>query len=144
VRGGTVSIETGLPFQSAYEATDRQPGVRGILTTFTAGSAGELYGMVGKRARVLLAADEIDDAYPGSRALYEHGSTSAWQTEESSGGAWVAYAPGQVTRYWDVVRRPVGRIFLAGEHADLLSGTMEGAVRSGRRAATAAAAKVLR
>ena len=144
VRGGTVSIETGLPFQSAYEATDRQPGVRGILTTFTAGSAGELYGKVGKRARVLLAADEIDDAYPGSRALYEHGSTSAWQTEESSGGAWVAYAPGQVTRYWDVMRRPVGRIFLAGEHADLLSGTMEGAVRSGRRAATAVAAKVLR
>ena len=144
LRAETVSIQAALTFQHAYEATDRQPGTGGILTAFTAGRFGEIFGKVGKRARVLLAADEIDDVYPGSRVFYEHGSTSAWQTEDFSGGAGVAYAPGQVTRYWDALRRPAGALHLAGEHTDLRAGTMEGAVRSGRRAARTVAAKVRR
>src|SRR5439155_26922508 len=93
IRAERVSIRAALTFQHAYGATDRQPAARGILTAFTAGRFGEIYGKVGKRARVLLAADEIDDVYPGSRVFYERGSTSAWQTEQFSGGAWVAYGP---------------------------------------------------
>jgi monoamine oxidase len=38
-----------------------------------------------------------------------------------------------------VLQRPVGRVWLAGEHADAYAGTMEGAVRSGRRVAVAIA-----
>ena len=49
--------------------------------------------------------------------------------------AWVAYAPGQVRPFLRVLRRPVGRIVLAGEHTAELSRTMEGAVRAGRTAA---------
>jgi len=99
---------------------------------------------MGSRTRVLLAADEIDDVYPGSLALQAGGSTSAWQTESLSGGTFVAYAPGQVTRFQAVLRRPVGPLHLAGEHADLRTGTMEGAVRSGRRVALAIAARARR
>jgi monoamine oxidase len=40
-----------------------------------------------------------------------------------------------VTRYWRTLRRPIGRIYLAGEHCDAYTGYMEGAVRSGRRVA---------
>jgi monoamine oxidase len=40
-------------------------------------------------------------------------------------------------KYWDALRKPVGRLHFAGEHTDPLSNTMEGALRSGRRAAAA-------
>jgi monoamine oxidase len=37
---------------------------------------------------------------------------------------------------WEALRRPAGRIHLAGEHTDdLFPGYMEGAIRSGERAA---------
>jgi monoamine oxidase len=41
-----------------------------------------------------------------------------------------------MTAFWSVLRRPAGLIHLAGEHTDdLYPGYMEGAVRSGIRAA---------
>jgi monoamine oxidase len=62
--------------------------------------------------------------------------TIRWADEPWVGGAYSAYAPGQVTALWDVVRRPHGRISVAGEHtARLAVGYMDGAVESGRRAA---------
>ena len=52
----------------------------------------------------------------GTRALVDVGMTVAWHNEEPSGGTRAAYAPGQVTQFWRALRRPVGRLYLAGEH----------------------------
>ena len=142
--GKRATVRTDLPFQSSWEATEHQSGRRGILVAHTAGRFGDVYGKVGSQTRVLLAADEIDDVYPGSLALQDGGSTSAWHTESLSGGTFVAYAPGQVTRFQSVLRRTVGPLHLAGEHADAHAGTMEGAVRSGQRVAQAIAARARR
>ena len=135
--GDSGAIHTDLTFDNAWDGTSRRRGARGILVADTSGRSGLLYGTMGRRTRTLLVADEIDEAYPGSRALYEAGDTVAWQSEGWSRGSTVAYAPAQVTRFQDAVRRPVGRLLLAGEHADVLAGTMEGALRSGLRAAAA-------
>ena len=59
----------------------------------------------------------------------------SWSIEPSYGGAYAVYEPGQVTRYWDALRRPIGRIHLAGEHVATCTGYMEGAVESGRTVA---------
>ena len=67
------------------------------------------------------------------------GDSYSWHTDGWSLGTAVAYAPGQVTRFQEVIRRPLGRVHFAGEHTDALAGTMEGAVRSGLRAAAAIA-----
>jgi monoamine oxidase len=136
--GDSGSILTDLTFGTAWNGFAR-PGMRGILVADTSGRDGLLYGMMGKRSRTLLVADEIDDAYPGSRALFEAGETVSWYTDGWSRGSRVAYAPAQVTRFWDAVRRPIGRLVLSGDQADVLSGTMEGALRSGRRAAASIA-----
>ncbi len=136
-RGHSGRITTDLTFQTAWEATGGQAGTAGILTAYTAGRNGVLYASEFPTTRQLLAADEIDDVYPGSRPLYAGGTAAAWQNETPSLGAIAAYAPGQVVRYWRVLRRPHGRLILAGEHTDSLGGTMEGAARSGRRAASA-------
>jgi monoamine oxidase len=131
------SIVTDLTFQTSWEATSGQSGSRGILTASVTGRNGALYAGRHATTRISLAADEIDDIYPGSRALYAHGSAAVWLNETPTMGAIAAYAPGQVTSYWDAVRRRYGRLLLAGEHADSYGGTMEGAARSGRRAAAA-------
>ena len=36
---------------------------------------------------------------------------------------------------WEALRKPAGRIWLAGEHTDTMTGYMEGAIRSGKRVA---------
>jgi monoamine oxidase len=128
-------ILTDLTFTSAWEATGGQPGGHGILIAATPARNGVLYGGRSGTLRSLLATDEIDDVYPRSRALYANGSSVAWQNELPSGGSVAAYAPGQVTHFWRTLRKPVDRIFLAGEHCDSFGGTMEGALRSGRRVA---------
>jgi len=136
-RGDSGRILTDLTFQTTWEATSGQAGSRGILTAYVTGRNGAVYGARFPTTRQLLAADEIDDVYPGSRMLFSLGAAAAWQNEAPSRGAILAYAPGQVTRYWRALRQRHGRLLLAGEHTDSYSGSMEGAVRSGRRAATA-------
>ena len=66
------------------------------------------------------------------RASLGRGTSSA-----RFGGAYAVYRPGQVTRYWRAVRRPHGRLWLAGEHTATVTGYMEGAVETGQRVAAA-------
>ena len=131
------TVATDLTFQTGWDSTGGQEGKPGILTTLTAGSDAILVGARSDGVRILLAADELDDVYPGSRALVDRGSSIAWQDEAPSGGTYAAFGPGQVTHFWRALRRPIGRLYLAGEHTDAYCGTMEGAVRSGRRVAAA-------
>ncbi|WP_411967975.1 flavin monoamine oxidase family protein [Haloferax sp. YSSS75] len=61
----------------------------------------------------------------------------SWPSDPYSRGAYHGYpTPGTMTACWDVIREPVGRIHWAGaERATHWYGHMDGAIRSGRRAA---------
>lgn len=67
-----------------------------------------------------------------------------WSREEWTRGCPVAIAgPGTVTEYWRHLAKPIGRIHWAGtETATYWHGYMDGAVRSGHRAAAEVAAKL--
>jgi monoamine oxidase len=67
-----------------------------------------------------------------------------WGTEEfAAGGPTAAVPPGSWTRYGPWLRRPVGPIHWAGtETADEWTGFLDGAVRSGQRAAAEVAARL--
>lgn len=67
-----------------------------------------------------------------------------WGAEEfAAGGPTAAVPPGSWTRYGPWLRRPVGPIFWAGtETADEWTGFLDGAVRSGQRAAAEVAARL--
>jgi monoamine oxidase len=136
---GSGDITADLDFQVAWDATRGQRGRRRVLTAYPTGRNGLLYGSVSRRSRGMLAADEVEEVYPGSRALFERGETVAWHIDGWSQGSTVAYAPAQVIRFRPAIRQPLGRLHFAGEHTDELAGTMEGAVRSGTRVATAIA-----
>jgi monoamine oxidase len=62
---------------------------------------------------------------------------TAWTDEKWSRGCPVGiYGPGTMLAYGDQIRQPVGRIHWAGtETSTYWNGYMDGAVRSGERAA---------
>jgi monoamine oxidase len=62
---------------------------------------------------------------------------TAWAEEEwSRGGPVCSFGPGALSQYGEALRRPTGRVHWAGaETATVWCGYMEGAVRSGGRAA---------
>jgi len=129
---------TDVPVQATWDATAGQSGEPGVLMAYSAGREGARFGAADPRARIDAAAEQVDDIYRGSGAdeLFVRGATMAWGRERFSGGSYSAWAPGQYTRYWPALRRSYGRIYFAGEHTDLYASYMEGAVRSGRRAAS--------
>ncbi|AZG43943.1 flavin monoamine oxidase family protein [Gordonia insulae] len=81
-------------------------------------------------------ANFVDYFGPEARDFVDHGIFK-WDLEEWSRGGPVAVSrPGTLTRYGPALRDPVGPIHWAGtETADYWTGYMDGAVRSGQRAA---------
>ena len=61
-----------------------------------------------------------------------------WTTERYSGGGMLSHAPpGVLTEFGPALREPCGRIHWAGtESSAVMCGWVDGAVRSGERAAT--------
>jgi len=133
---------TDLPIGTTWDATARQVGATGILMTYASGDDGRRLAALTDSERITRAAQQMERVFPRARGKLEAGATAAWSDERYSLGSYAAYAPGQVTRYWRAIRHPVGRVYLAGEHCDAFIGYMEGAVRSGRRAARAIARRV--
>src|SRR5690606_23211482 len=75
--------------------------------------------------------------YPQARGAFTGYEVRRYSTQAGMGGAYLAYGPGQISKYWRLWERPVQRIAFAGEHTDALyPGTLEGALRSGQRAAS--------
>jgi len=74
--------------------------------------------------------------YPQARGAFTGYEVKRYSADAGTGGAYLAYGPGQISKYWRLWERPVQRIAFAGEHTDALyPGTLEGALRSGQRAA---------
>jgi monoamine oxidase len=128
---------TDLPLGMTWEATTTQTGRGGILMTYAAAGEGERLGALDEPERVAEVQAQLERVYPGARDHLVATASAAWSLDPYSGGAYAAFAPGQVTRFWRALRAPVGRIYLAGEHTDVYASYMEGAVRSGRRVARA-------
>jgi monoamine oxidase len=126
---------TDLPVSTTWEATDRQPGRRGVLMTYASGDAGLAAAGLPGPDRVAATAAQLNRIYPGSAALLGRTASIPWSDSPLNGGAYSAFAPGQVTDFWTALRRPHGRIHLAGEHTANFCGYMEGALESGLRAA---------
>ncbi|MBF8778875.1 flavin monoamine oxidase family protein [Pseudomonas fulva] len=111
------------------------------------GGANVVINLSGDNARLLQAFGDrqmVDQVlirlhafYPQARGAFTGYEVRRYSTDAGTGGAYLAYGPGQISKYWRLWERPVQRIAFAGEHTDALyPGTLEGALRSGQRAAT--------
>lgn len=120
--------------QRIYEPTVDQVGHHGVLMAYAGGDGGRRLAGVGEGERLDLIEADIR-AVHGIEAQRTGGFSRAWSAEPRFGGSYAVYRPGQVTAYWDVLRRPHGRVHLAGEHAATWTGYLEGAVESGQTVA---------
>jgi len=120
--------------QRIYETTVDQPGESGILMAYCGGEGGGRLASKNEDERIELIANDMRRVHSMSSASLGAFSR-AWSTHANYGGAYAVYEPGQVTRFWRVLREPWGRVHLAGEHVATCTGYMEGAIESGRTVA---------
>ncbi|MHC8323495.1 flavin monoamine oxidase family protein [Pseudomonas sp. GB2N2] len=111
------------------------------------GGANVVINLSGDNARVMQAfgdkqmADQVlirlHEFYPQARGAFTGYEIRRYSTDPSMGGAYLAFGPGQISKYWRLWERPLQRVAFAGEHTDTLyPGTLEGALRTGQRAAS--------
>jgi monoamine oxidase len=122
--------------QRIYEPTADQPGDAGVLMSYAGGDGGRALATRSEDQRLTAIEDDIR-AVHGVTAASVGGFSRAWSAHPRYGGSYAVYGPGQVSEFWDVLRRPHGRVWLAGEHAATWTGYLEGAVESGECVADA-------
>lgn len=77
----------------------------------------------------------LAESHPAAQEEYLGGTQVAWAEDALAGGGFSYLPPGFLVRHRDWMRRPLGRIHFAGEHAAEWQGFVEGAIESGQRAA---------
>jgi monoamine oxidase len=132
---------TDLPFGIAWDSTDSIPGGAdrpGVLTQFVTGDAAKAGARLSSPERIRAFQLQLDTVYPeGIPERSAIATTVAWANDRFTGGGYAVFAPGQMTRFWPLLRQPHGALWFAGEHTESLAGYMESAIRSGHRVAAA-------
>ena len=111
------------------------------------GGANVVINLSGDNARVMQAFGDkqmVDQVlirlhafYPQARGSFTGYEIRRYSTDPSTGGAYLAFGPGQISKFWRLWERPIQRVTFAGEHTyTLYPGTLEGALRTGQRAAS--------
>lgn len=119
-------------YQAIWEPTFAQPGTNKIISCFSGGSPS-----------LTLVEQAVDKAKQAVRILYPDAPEPRasrsydWNTDEWARGAYCYFEPGDLDRFNPHLTLPAGRVFFAGEHTAPVEyrGYMEGAIRSGQRAA---------
>ncbi|MBU3717842.1 MAG: FAD-dependent oxidoreductase [Actinobacteria bacterium] len=120
--------------QRLYEPTIDQSGEPGVLMSYCGGDGGLDLASRAEDERIATITADMRRVH-GITADAIGAVSQAWPNSEFAQGAYSVYRPGEVLRYWDVLRAPWGRVHLAGEHVATCTGYMEGAVESGRTVA---------
>ena len=136
-------VSDASPVKITFDNTPAS-GSPGVMLGFIEGRDSRTWGQksAGERKAAVL---RNFATYFGDRALQPSRYLEmAWQDETWSGGCYAGnLTPGTLLDFGPAIREPVGRIHWAGtETATLWPGYMEGAVRSGERAAAEALARL--
>jgi len=130
-----------LPFGIAWDSTDSVLGGSqhpGVLTQFVTGDAAAAGAAQADSVRIATFQQQLNSVYPEGVAEQSGVATTvAWANERFTGGGYTLFGPGQLTRFWPVLRQALGPMWFAGEHTEPLAGYMESAIRSGHRVAVA-------
>jgi monoamine oxidase len=138
-RGEGYSGQSAGPHSAAEVTLDASPatGTPGVLGSFTFGAVATKYDQLdaGERRRLLLG--ELGHRF-GPRAAnpVEVVETPWWHEEWTRGCSMAHLPPGVLSRLGRLLQEPFGRVHWAGtETATTSHGAIDGAIRSGERAA---------
>lgn len=111
------------------------PEERAVLESYVNGPAAGRLASWSDDELVERVLAEMEKVHPGITDHVEGAVVKAWSRDPYAMGHVSWPGPGDVTAYLGALQQPHGRIHFAGEHTTVLRGTMEGALRSGIRAA---------
>lgn len=117
----------------------RGAGKRGILlASYTWAGDSRRWSHLSVEDQIQQATEDLERLHPQikGRDVIEGGTSVMWGDMEFFGGGFALFNPGQEKQYYDVIRKPEGRIHFAGEHTSLDHRWIEGAVESAIRTAT--------
>jgi monoamine oxidase len=138
-RGDGFSGQTADPGSACEVTLDASPvlGTPGVIASFTFGPVAEKAAALGESERRQAMLDALAARFgPKAAAPAEFIETSWWEQEWTRGCTMAHLPPGILSRYGPLIREPFGRIHWAGTETSTIShGAMDGAVRSGERAA---------
>ncbi|MGH9747964.1 MAG: flavin monoamine oxidase family protein [Candidatus Acidiferrales bacterium] len=110
---------------------------RGILCSYAIGDKADDLAAYSKRHLMERLQQNIGDIFPGVKFRILDIKRQPWQANKYTQGAYGFYRPGQWFTVREILARPFGRVYFAGEHIADDQGFMEGAVDTGRAAAQA-------
>jgi monoamine oxidase len=128
-------------FQVAWDETVGQPGAHSVLLGYLGGAAGVPHAGPAHgpspAADVTRLLGQVEPIFPGVSAAYEGKAyRDAWALDPLHRGAYSYYRPGQYTDFAGYEKQREGNRFFCGEHTSVqFQGYMEGAIRTGERAA---------
>lgn len=111
------------------------PEERAVLESYTNGPTAGRQAARPDEELIPHALGEMERVHPQIRDHAEGAVVKTWSRGEGGVGHVSWPAPGEVTAHLKALQKPHGRIHFAGEHTSVLRSTMEGALRSGIRAA---------
>jgi len=133
------SGQSAEPNSAAEVTLDSSPasGRPGVIAVFTFGRVARQFGELEPAARRKAVIDALTARFgPKAAAPIEFVETEWWTEEWTQGCSMAHLPPGILTKYGHLLRQPFERVHWAGtETATASHGAMDGAVRSGERAA---------
>jgi monoamine oxidase len=138
-RAAGFSGQTAQPGSAAEVTLDASPvgGTPGVIASFTFGPVAERVQKLDAAVRRKAVVDALT-ARLGSKAAspIDFIETAWWEEPWTRGCSMAHFPPGMLTRYGALLREPMGRVHWAGtETATMSHGAIDGAIRSGERAA---------
>lgn len=133
--GLSPNIWTDTPLERIFPREDRQTGKIVGLKVFVNGDGADAIDVLDDKAFAAFAIDTIVKMRPAAKGRLRVRFRHSWGQDPFAGGAYAAWPPGKVAEYRAAFHEPVDRLYFAGEHMGLDAPGMEGAVRSGERAA---------
>ena len=112
-------------------------GDPGIMCVITEGPAARRLGRLDEADRKAAVIDQLVDRFGSKASAPLEFHEQNWTVERYSGGGMISHAPtGVLTQFGHTLRPPCGRIHWAGtESSAVMCGWIDGAIRSGERAA---------
>jgi monoamine oxidase len=138
-RADGLSGQTASPGSVATLTIDActETGTPGVMCVIAEGPAARRMGQLAEADRKAAVVRELVDRF-GDKARSPIGyHEQDWSVERYSGGGMISHAPtGVLTEFGGTLREPCGRIHWAGtESSAVMCGWVDGAIRSGERAA---------
>ena len=128
--GQRVFTDTSL--RRIYHFSIDQPGPRGILLSFTSGEDAIKLGRLDENKRMKIAQNTCKNIWSESPQYWEKGITKYWNEDPWVKASYSVDGIGQKD-FREILAKPEGPVFFAGEHTAIQRASMNGAIESGLR-----------